>query len=150
MDSRVRPAYPGHHFFLPYLINRVTIFMNIGFQKVLDNHGLTLTQWRVLAFLAEQDGLSVNALADATITEQSTLSRALASLEGSGYVRREPNPEDSRSVKTFLAPKGKKVFDLVLARALDLEALILRDIPPEETEVLRQLLQRIMVNLQPG
>ena len=76
MNRAPNPAYPGHHHFLPYLINRVTSFLNVEFQKVLDGYGLTLTHWRVLAFLAEQDGLSVSALADATVTEQSTLSNA--------------------------------------------------------------------------
>ncbi|NMG67607.1 MarR family transcriptional regulator [Azoarcus indigens] len=149
MNRAPNPAYPGHHHFLPYLINRVTSFLNVEFQKVLDGYGLTLTHWRVLAFLAEQDGLSVSALADATVTEQSTLSRALMNLENRGYIRREPSPEDNRSVNIFLVPEGRAVFDLVLMRALTIEAAALEGIPAAELETLRDVLLRIASNLRP-
>ncbi|QDF97615.1 hypothetical protein CJ010_14255 [Azoarcus sp. DD4] len=143
-------SYPGHGRFLPYLINRATSFLNLEFQKVLDGYGLTLTHWRVIAFLSEQDGLSVNALADATVTEQSTLSRALTNLVNRGYIRREPSPEDSRSVHIFLAPEGRVAFEQILERALRIEARALAGLDDGEQEHLRATLLKLIANLRPA
>lgn len=142
--------YPGHGRFLPYLINRATSFLNIEFQKVLDGYGLTLTHWRVIAFLSEQDGLSVNALADATVTEQSTLSRALNHLVTRGYIRREPSPEDSRSVRIYLAAEGRKAFEQILECALSIEARALAGLEERDLEQLRGMLLRVIDNLRPA
>ncbi len=137
--------YKGHGDFLPYMINRVTAFLNFEFQKVLEGYELTLTHWRVLAFLAEQDGLSISALAEATGTEQSTLSRALSHLEGRGLIRRQPSREDNRSVTIILQAQGKAVFDAILVQALQIESRVLGKLSDDELDTLRALLGKIMV-----
>ena len=106
--------YPGHGQFLPYLINKAATLLNVQLQKILEPQGLTLTHWRVLAFLGSEtqpDGLTIGALAEATMTEQSTLSRALKPLEERGLIRRQASKADNRAVHIYLAAKGRQTFD---------------------------------------
>lgn len=139
-------AYPGHGMFLPYLINKAATLLNLRLQKVLDPLGLTLTHWRVLAFLTNQDGLTIGALAEATMTEQSTLSRALRALEDNGYVHRRASEADSRAVNVYLDPAGRRAFDRILAQALQVESDCLHGVSAAEVERMRAVLLRIIGN----
>lgn len=140
--------YAGHGVFLPYLVNKAATLLNLKLQKVLDPMGLTLTHWRVLAFLSSQDGLTLGALAEATMTEQSTLSRSMRVLEEHGYAHRRSSAVDSRAVEVFLDAKGRRAFDEILAKALDAEAEILHGVSHAEADAMRATLLRIIANCQ--
>jgi DNA-binding MarR family transcriptional regulator len=141
-------AYPGHGKFLPYLINKTATLINVRLQGVLEQYGFTLTHWRVLAFLDGQDGLTMGALAEATMTEQSTLSRSVRVLEDGGLVRRQASPTDSRAMHVYFNAKGRRVFDEILAQALQAEAELLRGVSASEAAALRSVLMRIIGNCQ--
>jgi len=136
-------AYPGHSRFLPYLLNRATSLINVAFNDALRGHGITLTQWRVLAFLHERDGLGVSALADATVTDQATLSRALTGMQTRGLVKRQVRSADNRFVEVHLTAMGKKRFLDLLQIALDLEARAVRGMSKRKIDQLRASLERL-------
>jgi len=138
--------YAGHELFLPYLVNKTTAVLNTRLQKILDQQGLTLTHWRVLAFLSRQDDLSMGELAANTMTEQSTLSRSLRALEGQGLVRREASPNDTRAVHVHLLDDGRAAFQRILASVLELEASFTRGIEPGDIETARGVLLKIIAN----
>jgi DNA-binding MarR family transcriptional regulator len=141
--------YPGHGLFLPYLVNKTATLINVRLQAILDAHGLTLTHWRVLAFLASQDGLTVGALAEATMTEQSTLSRSLRALEQRGFVARASSDIDNRALHVHLEAVGRKAFDEMLKEALALEAGFTKGISAKDLDVARSVLLRIIESSQP-
>ena len=144
MKARV---YPGHSRFLPYLLNRATSLINVAFNQALRRHGVTLTQWRVLAFLHERDGLGVSALADATVTDQATLSRALTGMQRRGLVERRVRSADNRFVEVHLTATGKKRFLDLLQIALDLEARAVRGMTKREIDRLRASLERLSATI---
>ncbi|WP_019937139.1 MarR family winged helix-turn-helix transcriptional regulator [Bordetella sp. FB-8] len=141
-------AYPGHDRFLPYLINRTATQINRRLFDILDQNGLTMTHWRVLAFLSGQDGLSIGELAQATMTEQSTLSRSLRTLEGRGYVRRLGGSTDTRTVHVYLEPLGRRTFESMLEPALALEAIYMKGISERDRQTLRRLLLKVLANCE--
>src|SRR5262245_39687021 len=108
-------GHPGQTDFLPFLLNRVAMKLNADFELELESFGLTFTQWRVLAFLHEKDDLSILALSEATSTEASTLSRALAKMEQRGWISRVPDATDRRSMNVHLQRTGREVFKKALA-----------------------------------
>jgi DNA-binding MarR family transcriptional regulator len=139
-------VYPGHDLFLPYLLNRATMLLNRQIMKFLGQRGLTLTHWRVLAFLSSQDDLSIGELAQNTMTEQSTLSRSLRALEQQGFVRRSSNSADTRAVHVHLEPLGRQAFEDILAHALQLEAVYMQGVSEKDKQTLRKVLQRVVQN----
>jgi MarR family transcriptional regulator, organic hydroperoxide resistance regulator len=142
--------YPGHSHFLPYLINRVVLKLNFDFQIELEEFGLTITQWRVLAFLHEQDGLSILALSEATATEPSTLSRALAKMEQRGWLSRVPVASDRRSAVIRLRPLGRDTFEGALSIALRKLNVAIAGIAKDDLKRLQRTLLQVEKNLDVG
>lgn len=139
--------YEGHDRFIPYVLNRVVLKLNAGFQRELDTRGMTLTHWRVLAFLSRSQGLLITALAEATVTETSTLSRALVTMARRQWISRHPVASDSRAVIIRISDKGRALFEEVLAIALELERQALAGLSSPSLESMRNTLRRIETNL---
>ena len=153
-SRKAKPApgsatYDGHNRFLPYVLNRVTSRLNADFQTALRQRDMTLTHWRVLAFLNETDGLGVSALADYTVTDQSTLSRALQQMEKNRLVERRAGAADNRFVEVHITATGRQLFADIIPLALQLRDRALEGLADADREHLLDLLSRILDNLQP-
>lgn len=132
-----------HGDFLPYLLNRVVSQMNAPMQRQLRLRGMTLTHWRVLGFLRDRDDLIISELADRTVTDQATLSRALDRLEERGMITRVVDPQDSRQYKILLTATGRKEYQSLREHGELIEQWALGDLSVTERKALRVLLNRI-------
>ncbi|MEZ5810560.1 MAG: MarR family transcriptional regulator [Rhizobiaceae bacterium] len=103
---------------LPYLANRLTFRMNQLLSKDLHKHGLTISNWRVMAVLADNETASVNDLADYAMIVQPTLSRLITKMEAEGLLRRDRVESDGRVRSISLTPKGWEKFETVRALVL--------------------------------
>lgn len=63
-------------------------------------------QWRVLSLLDRQGAARVGELAGAARTTQPGMTRLIGTLEREGFVRRSPDPEDSRAVVVEVTTAG--------------------------------------------
>lgn len=72
--------------------------------------GLSLNEWRTLALLGEHGDLSVKDLARLTDMDKSGASRVAAALCARGYITREANAEDGRSILLRLSSAGRKAY----------------------------------------
>lgn len=139
--------YTGHETFLPYLLNRTTAALNVDFQLYLRRQGLTLQHWRVLAFLNQQDGLGVSALAAKTDSDQATLSRALMVLDKKGFIARKVSKQDQRGVNIYLLAQGRDMFQKVLPIAWELHQSATQGFSDEELILFNQFLSRVHANV---
>lgn len=96
--------------FVPYLMNRIMGRYNNGLREDMARLGLTTPQVRSLAVLSIHDGILIRELAIYTVTDQSTLSRALDTLEQNGKIRRQSDDKDNRGVRIFLTEQGRAAF----------------------------------------
>ncbi len=69
--------------------------------------GLTPPQYVVLGALAERDRRPLKELADAALCSPATITGIVDVLERRGLVRRQPNPEDRRSLLVALTEEGR-------------------------------------------
>lgn len=72
-------------------------------------HGITAAQMFVLHALIEEDGISLNTLAERTATDQSSASVVVQRLVEGGYVTRTAKEEDRRHIVLRLTPKGRAI-----------------------------------------
>ncbi|MFM9827932.1 MAG: MarR family winged helix-turn-helix transcriptional regulator [Sphingomonas sp.] len=139
--------------FLPYRLsiasNRVSGAVATAYQALF---GLRIPEWRLIAIIAESDGMTQQALGRATEMDKVSVSRAAISLVERGLLVRRPNPEDQRSHLLSLTKSGALLYDSVAPKALELEARIFEGFSAEELEIFVAMLERVSkaaVALQP-
>ena len=76
-------------------------------ERRLSVHGVHAGQQFVLECLWEEDGLTPSELAGRIGVEAATLTRALRRMEAAGLVRRHPDEQDRRRIRTWLTERGK-------------------------------------------
>jgi DNA-binding MarR family transcriptional regulator len=134
--------------FAPYLMNRIIGRYNAGFKDELAEMGLTTPKARSLAVLSVIDGPLIGELSVYTVTEQSTLSRALDQLQAEGMIRRETDPEDSRATRVFITDAGRAVFADLWPHMHDAQERMFRDIPDSERQAFVATLQKMLLNIR--
>ncbi len=96
--------------------------------------GAQLFVLRVLA--AHPQGLSINELADRTMTHQSSVSAVVTRLVGRGLVTRAPSPEDRRRQIVTLTPRGTALHRTAPAVAQELLVEAIRTLSPARRRAL--------------
>ncbi|HEU0023825.1 MAG TPA: MarR family transcriptional regulator [Thermoleophilaceae bacterium] len=102
-------------------------------------HGLPLTSYEVLLFLADSDEgrLRMSELADSVLLSRSGLTRLVDRLERQGLLRRETCAQDGRGAYAAITQRGRTIFDH--ARATHLEGVRKRFLGQLSREELRSL-----------
>lgn len=80
---------------------------------------LTLSQWRALVVLAEEDGQHVGDLADRLGISLPSASRLVRRLERRGLVSAERDEDDRRATRLSLLPRGRDAHRAVVAARRD-------------------------------
>jgi DNA-binding MarR family transcriptional regulator len=94
---------------LCFSIYSASIAIHRAYKPMLDELGVTYTQYIVLSALWEEDGLTISAIADRLALEPSTITPAVKRLEAAGFVTRQRGTSDERQVQVHLSPKGTKL-----------------------------------------
>jgi DNA-binding MarR family transcriptional regulator len=134
--------------YLPYLLNRLTREMLRGVDQRFQDHGLTVSTWRVLAVLADRGTCSFGELVKLTSTEPATLSRFMTNLINDGFVHRQRSAVDGRTVEITLTDAGEAKFTETLAWGLDVENKLTRGISPSDVQRLKRMLKQMFANIQ--
>ncbi len=130
--------------FLPYrlsvLSNRISSAISREYSQ---RFGLGVTEWRVMAVLGRNRGLSANQVAQHTAMDKVAVSRAVASLITAGRLLREFDNNDRRRSVLRLSEAGYAVYDEVAPLALAFEKHVLDGMPSDERDLLFRLLDRL-------
>ena len=130
--------------FLPYRLsiasNRVSSAIATAYQALF---GLRIPEWRLIAVIAESDGLTQQALGAATRMDKVTVSRAAIALVDRGLVERRPNPDDQRSHLLSLTAAGQTLYESVAPKALELEAQVFAGFSAGELATFKAMLERL-------
>jgi DNA-binding MarR family transcriptional regulator len=95
--------------FLCFAVYSANLAYGKAYRPILDQLGLTYTQYITLICLYEQDGQSVSELGAKLFLESNTLTPILKKLEAMGYVRRQRSKADERVLVVSLTDKGKRL-----------------------------------------
>jgi MarR family transcriptional regulator, transcriptional regulator for hemolysin len=108
-----------------YLVNEVARLFRRRFEEEASVHGFTLPQWRALAEINRNAGISQVQLAASIDIDQMTVSGIVSRLEKRGLIERYPDPNDSRAKLARLTPAGIELVSTAknVGRALYEDAL---------------------------
>jgi len=130
-----------------YLIHEVARLMKRRFEEEARVHGITLPQWRVLAQVALNEGISQVALAAATDTDPMTVSGVLDRLEKRGLIDRYPDPTDSRAKLARLTAEGEEIFTTARKVGLSMYEAALEGVTSDERQTVITALSKMRENL---
>src|SRR5258705_12539879 len=92
------PATPRLADFLCFAIYSANLAYGRAYKPILEELGLTYTQYIAIVALWEEDNQTVSGLGEKLFLESNTPTPILKKLERMGYLRRQPDPLDERPV----------------------------------------------------
>ncbi len=98
--------------------------------------------------VAQADEVAARDVVKRTPMDKMTVSRAVASLEEKGFVRRMTSASDRRVSMLSLAVSGRALFDRIAALALAYEDDLLSALSAEEREAFEQALSKLEARAQ--
>lgn len=107
-------------------------------QPVLDEHGLTYDQWRILSVLEVQPGLTMSTIADTAVVPAATLTRLVDRLTEIAMVVRRIDRDDKRRAVVALSPRGAAVTAALRLAEDRLAAEVAAAIGPERSDALHR------------
>ena len=108
------------------------------------NFGLSIPEWRVMAVLAANPGLSAAEVTARTAMDKVAVSRAVASMLSAGRLRRTMAKSDRRRTHLELTPAGAKVYARVVPMALEYERHLVAALPARDRAALDRILRVLL------
>jgi DNA-binding MarR family transcriptional regulator len=130
--------------FMPY---RLSYSANLVSEAIAQQYSaifnLTIPEWRVVAHVAEQSGITQQEIGLRTRMDKVTVSRATIALAARGFVSRHKNPADRRSHLLSLTPAGRRLYAAIAPKALELERAVFGQFSAAEITAFGNFLQRV-------
>ncbi len=104
-------------------------------------------QGRILFFLWQHDGISIQELSKSTSLEKSTLTSMLDRLEASGQIKRIPCKTDRRKILIHAQNKDCKVKDVYTQVVQQMADVYYKGFTDDETVAFEGYLSRVFENL---
>jgi DNA-binding MarR family transcriptional regulator len=131
--------------FMCFAVYSTNLAYSRVYKPVLEKLGLTYPQYVTIICLWEEDNQTVKGLSEKLFLEPSTMTPMLKRLEAMGYVRRERDSEDERSVLVSLTETGRELREKAFAfREVTAKA---SGLAPEEFRVLQKAIVNLRTNL---
>ncbi len=112
------PDTPKLADFLCFAVYSANLAFGRAYKPLLEDLGVTYTQWITIVALWEQDDQTVSSLGEKLFLESNTLTPILKKLEAMGYLHRQRDPADERQVRISLTEAGKRLREKGLQRTL--------------------------------
>lgn len=130
--------------FLPY---QLSITSNAVSGRIAleyrERFGLSLPEWRAMAVIGDFGPLTQRDLTRLTVLDKVAVNRACKVMEDRGLAVRRPNEADGRSHLLQLTDEGRRMHDVIMPLALEMERRLFAGFTAEERAVFSDLLARL-------
>ena len=130
--------------YLAALLAQASHRISSEFHRVVRAQGLSVSEWRVLASLAEGHPVSTSRLAKLAIMKTPTTSRLLDRMQARGQITRMVDESDRRVTLVCITPKGQRTVSRLIERAREHEAKVLAPFGLERAEALKTSLRTLI------
>ena len=132
--------------FVTYRLLRAHLALNAQASDILDKAaGITLGQWRVLAFIGAGDARTSRAVTAASGLDPAQISRSLKALEADGLIKTERLPEDRRTLSLSITEKGRAAFETILPVMQARQQHLIDALSPEEQKTILSALEKLEI-----
>jgi MarR family transcriptional regulator, organic hydroperoxide resistance regulator len=137
------PACPKLSDFLCFAIYSANLAYGRAYKPILEQLGLTYTQYIAIVALWENDNQTVSSLGEKLFLESNTLTPILKKLEVMGYLRRQRDPADERQVRVSLTDEGRHLRE----RGLPMNLVQASGLAPEDFRKMQKGVATLRDNL---
>ena len=130
--------------YLAYLLARASHCVSGEFHQVVQDSGLTLMEWRVMASLSGKPSLSIGELTAIVLAKQPTVTKLVGRMAEAGWVRRVDAPHDKRQSLVSLTARGQRKVQPLIDKALAHEAGVVQQLGDAQVLQLKRLLERLI------
>ena len=132
---------------LGFLLHDVARLLRKRFEQNARGSGLTRSQWQVLAYLVQNEGINQSGLADLLEIEPITLGRIVDKLQRLALIERHPHPSDRRVWLLHLTPAARSKLTQLRRLGDVTRGEALTGVSEADTERLLKTLQALKTNL---
>ena len=113
----------------------------------LRRFGVGINEWRILANLRINPGVTANLICQTSGLDKAAVSRSLRLLEDGGMIETSGEPTDVRGRSLRLTARGDALHDGLIGLALRREALLLDGFDEAERKLLLSFIARLHANV---
>lgn len=132
---------------LGFLLNDVARLLRRDFNRKAVGLGLSLAQWRALAYLSRREGINQVTLAEGLEVQPMTLARLVDRLESAGLLERRPDPRDRRAFNLYLTKAAQPLIEKMRELASEAREDALSGLSQEGRQALLEGLAHMKRNL---
>jgi DNA-binding MarR family transcriptional regulator len=131
--------------FLPYRLSLLSNTVSQGISAAYRAaHGLSVTEWRVIAILGRYPGLTASEIMQRGAMDKVAISRAVKNLLQRGLAERSALAEDRRRMPLRLtSDKGHSLLREVVPKALHYEQQLISVLSDDELGRLRRMMEKL-------
>lgn len=137
------PESPKLADFLCFAIYSANLAFGRAYRPILDELGLTYTQYIAIIALWEEDKQTVSSLGEKLFLESNTLTPILKKLEALGYLKRQRSAADERQVLVSLTDAGRRLRE----KGLGMNLVAASGLTPEEFPKIQKSVVTLRNNL---
>jgi len=127
-----------------FLLGKAYQKAHSDFKKRLKPYKLTNMQHLVLEGLWYRNGMTATELSQLLRLDKATLSGVLERMVDTGWVLKEPHPEDGRVQRLYTSEKADQLKDQLVGERQKSNLDILERFSPEERIIIRRLLRDLI------
>lgn len=136
--------------YAPFLLNAVSNAWGRKTSTIYrSDFGLGIVEWRVIAMLNIEPGITASRVCDVIRLDKAAVSRALKHLLQKGLLSFEQPSNDSRKRLWRLSEAGLKTHDELLSVALSCENELVAGVSPEDLDVFLRVMRQMLTNIDP-
>ncbi|MFI0369193.1 MarR family winged helix-turn-helix transcriptional regulator [Actinomadura sp. 1N219] len=148
--ARARPDLDASPMRVLGRLSRVTRLVERELKALFSEFGLERGEFDVLATLrrgGSQDGMTAGMLARSSMVTSGAVTNRLDRLVAKGYITRDVDPANRRTVLVALTPTGRDLIDRAVAAHLDNEQRILAALDQHQQDDLAATLRTLLLSL---
>ena len=128
------------------LLGKANRLLSNHFNQDLNQHGLTIEQWSLLAVLWSDNAQNQKALQEALLKDKATITSLVGYLVKNGFVSKERDKTDKRSFIISLTDKGREMQGATIPLAMKNIGFAIEGIDAEELNTTVKVLTQIIEN----
>jgi DNA-binding MarR family transcriptional regulator len=129
------------------LINKLSISSKNSFNKMIKRYGVSADQWAVISNVVRDAGLTQKQLSQMINKDQGNLTRMIDKLVNRGYILRDIDENDRRSVKLLPTHSSKQLVEKISPIEQEHYENLLKSFNQEDKERLLELLNKAYLNI---